>query len=636
MKYYIFLLLFIISFESFGQDLPPINLKYATQIFSEDNELIAYLGETKRVQVFALKELSKDLIDCLIATEDRDFYSHNGVSIKSLGRAALATITGKKQGGSTLTMQLCKNLFLTPEKTLERKFNEIKLAIDVEKKFSKDEILLLYVNTVYWGRNVYGIWAASKEYFNKSPNELTLSESALLIGLLKGPTYYDPVKKAQKALERRNEVLHNLLEVNKLTQKRYDILKKEPLKLNLRQPFGLHFVELVRKKTIDLLKLQNKTIESGPYKIYTTLNAKIQRAAEKSINSKINELSKTNKDLQTALVSLETETGKVKAMIGGNEKSQSAGLNRAFQIKRQAGSSFKPIMYAQMLQEGFTLGSPLPDSIITYNKGKQNEWTPKNYYDKAENKEFSMKYSITKSLNLPAAYSIMNLTSPEKVMNFAKQIGFQSPILPLPSIALGAVETNPLEMAKVFSVFASQGINVQIYYIESIRELNNNIIYRNVPKVDEVLDAETCYLITDALKAVVDSGTGSSIRKYYKGFAAGKTGTTNDNTDAWFIGYNADLVTAIWFGNDIPSQKFGNMKINGGTVAAPVFGNYYSEIDKIQPKIFKKTYLQPLSIKIEEICNDNGLPKYLSTDCKKSSFYPINTKIVNYKSAFVK
>ncbi len=633
MKYSILFLIFII-YTAGAQELPPINLKYASSIYTDDGEFLAYLGETKRIQVNSLKELNQDLIDCLIATEDRDFYSHNGVSLKSLGRAALATIGGNKQGGSTLTMQLCKNLFLTPEKSLERKFNEIKLSLELEKKYSKDEILLLYFNTCYWGRNVYGIWAASMEYFSKSPLDLTLSESALLIGLLKGPTYYDPVKKAQKSLDRRNEVLHNLVEVGKLKIEKYNKLKKDAIKLNLRKTYGLHFIELVRKKTIEILKTQNKTLESSQYKIITTLNSKMQKAAEKAAENRYTDLHKSLKDIQLALVTLESETGRIKALIGGNSQSEPAGINRVYQIKRQVGSAFKPIMYAQMLQEGFSLGYPLLDSTITYNKGKQNEWTPKNYYEKSDNTLYPMKYCIMKSLNLPAAYSIMNLTNPEKVVNFAKYIGFQSPINPFPSIALGALESNPLEMAKIYSVFANQGLSIQPYYIVTIKDNNNIAIYRNIPNINEVLDQETCFLITDALKAVIDSGTGNPVRKYFKGFAAGKTGTTNDNTDAWFIGYNADYTTSIWFGFDIPQKKFGNLKINGGTIASPLFGMYFAELEKIQPTIFKREYKQPPTINFEEICLENGVPKKISGNCKKSSVYPINTKIVKYKNAF--
>src|ERR1035437_7005441 len=288
--------------------------------------------------------VSKYVITTLIATEDRDFYNHNGVSYKGLVRGLLKTITGSTQGGSTLTMQLARNLFLTSEKTVTRKFKEIEFAKLIESKFSKDQILLMYLNTVLFGHGIYGIWAAAEEYYGKTPDKLTITESAAIVGLLKGPGVYDPVKHPDKMLARRNEVLHNLVETNQLSEDEFNKLKNYPLNLKLNYRIGKSFIEHVRKEAVEILKPYGKSLNTDEMKIYTTLNYEMQKTADDAVKTQWSNFPAGMKEAQIGLVTVENGTGMIRTMIGGNPESDPRGLNRADQIKRQPGSSFKPFL----------------------------------------------------------------------------------------------------------------------------------------------------------------------------------------------------------------------------------------------------------------------------------------------------
>ena len=282
--FYFFICSFLILTGSyFPQDLPPIKIDYASQVISSDGMVVGYIGEKSRVDVKSTGYISKYVLWSLIATEDRDFYNHNGVSYKGLVRGIFKTMTGSTQGGSTLTMQLARNLFLSAEKTISRKVREIEIAKLIESKYSKDQILLMYLNTVYFGHGVYGIWAAAEEYYRKTPDKLTVTESAAIVGLLQGPGLYDPLKHPDKMLARRNEVLHNLVEVNKISEKEFTSLKKTSLNLKMNEHLGKSFIENVRKEAVDILKPYGKSLNTDELKITTTLNYEMQKAAENAM-----------------------------------------------------------------------------------------------------------------------------------------------------------------------------------------------------------------------------------------------------------------------------------------------------------------------------------------------------------------
>ncbi|MGE5457989.1 MAG: transglycosylase domain-containing protein, partial [Methanococcaceae archaeon] len=364
--YYILLLFTAFSTTSlYSQELPQVRLDYSSYAITSDGKLIGYYGDKHRVEVKSTGLISKYLIYALIATEDRDFYNHDGVSYKGLGRAILKTLTGSTQGGSTLTMQLARNLFLTKEQTVSRKLTEINIAREIEKKYTKDQILLLYLNTVYFGHGAYGIWAAAQEYFCKTPDKLTITESATIAGLLQSPSGYDPSVHPEKTLARRNEVLHNLVEVGKLSDKEFQRLRNTPLNLKLHGNFGRHFLEHVRKEAVSILNQRGISLNRDQIKITTTLNWNVQKAAEDAVNTQWNVFPASMRQAQIGLVSVESKTGRIRAMIGGSPTSESRGLNHADEIHRQPGSSFKAFLYGSLLEKGYSLAAPISDALIT-------------------------------------------------------------------------------------------------------------------------------------------------------------------------------------------------------------------------------------------------------------------------------
>jgi penicillin-binding protein 2D len=619
MKISFIFLLFSISVIS--QELPPVKLDYSSTVVSYDGKLIGYFGEKKRVELKSTSAVSKYIIQCLIATEDRDFYNHDGVSYKGLVRGILKTITGSTQGGSTLTMQLARNLFLNHEKTLGRKINEIDLAKKIEAKYTKDQILLLYLNTVYFGRGAYGIWAASQEYFHKTPDKLSITESAVLVGLLQAPSAYDPEKNPEKLFNRRNEVLDNLVETGKLSTKEFQRLKKLPLGIAIRRSTGRHFLEYIRKQAVDIIKDKGLRLSENQLRISTTLDYKLQEISENDIEEQWNSLSERVKDVQVALVSVDPSNGFIKAMVGGNPESESRGLNRAVQMKRQPGSAFKAFLYGSMISQGYTLATPLLDSPLVVNENKPTEWRPSNSDDSYSGKQLTVIDAVKNSVNLAAAYAITKVTSPDSVVNFAKLCGIKSFIPPYPSIALGSAEVTPLEMASAYAVFSSFGNYSEPVAILKIEDKNGRIIYSAGENSSYVMDSADAFLLTTALKGVVDNGTASSIRKFYKGFAAGKTGTTQNSADVWFVGYTTNLSTAIWMGYDSPKRKLSGGLQFGGTACAPLWGSimseYYNTISGM-----RLPYYKPESVEEKLICVETG--ELATAYCTQTAEYPVN------------
>ena len=405
-----------------AQDLPPFTISYSPLVVAGDGTLVGYLTEPHRVETLSTGVVSRSIIDALLATEDRDFYEHSGVSLRGLGRALWNTLTGKTQGGSTLTMQLARTLFLSREKTITRKLREIELAKAIERKYSKDQILLLYLNTVYFGRGAYGIWAAALEYFGKAPDKLNSSEGAMIVGLLKAPSAYDPSKHPDKALSRRNQVLHNLVEVGKMSEGEFERLRAQPLNLKLREDLGRHATEYIRREAGAILAKLGRSMLDGDLRITATIDPAAQRAAEHAIETQWKKLPAAMKDAQIGLASIEVRSGAVRAMIGGSPLSDTRGLNRAAQIRRQPGSSFKPFLYGNLLEKGLTLATPISDSPVVFDSGTAWEWRPMNDNNSYGGSPVPMTFGIRHSLNLVAAHAIKELTTPAEVAAFAHRL----------------------------------------------------------------------------------------------------------------------------------------------------------------------------------------------------------------------
>lgn len=605
-----------------AQNLPPAKIEFASYVLSSDGKLIGYFGDKHRVDVKSTGNVSKHVINALIATEDRDFYNHDGVSYKGLARGILKTLTGSTQGGSTLTMQLARNLYLSTEQTLSRKFTEINIARDLEKKYTKDQILLMYLNTVNFGHGAWGIWAAAQHYFGKTPNKLSITESAAIVGFLKNPNGYDPEKNPDRILSRRNEVLYNLVEVGKLSESEFNRLKSTPLGFKINPGVGRHFLEHVRKEAVAILNSKGISLNRDQVKITTTLNYEIQKAAEDAVINQYQQFPGSIKEAQVGLVAVEPGSGRIRAMVGGNPDSESRGLNHADEIHRQPGSSFKAFLYGSLLEQGYTLATPLLDAPVVIDSGTTRQWSPSNSDDKFTYAPMPMINAVQHSVNVCAARAIVDLTKPDSVVTFAQRLGITSPVPPYPSIALGTAEVSPLEMASSFAVFASEGKYAKPYSIVKIEDKNNRVLYSAHEETAAVLDSATCYLLTTAFKNVVEGGTAASVKKYYTGVAAGKTGTTQNSADVWFVGYNTMLSTAVWIGYDNPNRKLSGAFRYGGTACAPIWGKMMAVVSGKIKGFYGNEFPKPENVQDVELCEDSG--ELATAGCPHKKVYPVN------------
>ncbi|MDX9978338.1 MAG: PBP1A family penicillin-binding protein [Candidatus Cloacimonadales bacterium] len=620
-KYILILIILMIGLNIFA-NTEMSDIEYCSYAVTADGRILGYYGEKPRIELSNIKQISKHLVNALIATEDKDFFKHDGVSMKGLGRAITKTITGNLQGGSTITMQLARNLYLTQEKTLSRKFTEIKIARELESKYSKEEILLMYFNIVYFGNSAYGIWAASEEYFSKSPDQLNIEESALLVGILNSPSAYDPIKNPNKAISRRNLVLKNMYEDSYITQKEYEQALDKKINLTMREKTNGFFLEYVRLQANQILKSYGKNLSSDIFIIETTLDSRVQRAAGNAMRAYWKEYPKSMQDAELGLISLDVNNGSVRAMLGGNPKALHRGLNRSTQIKRQPGSSFKPMLYGYLLRSGFNLATPLKNMPIEADTSDAEAWIPRNN-DNSFSPSVTMLNAIKKSINLAAAYSVMELASPDSVRAFAELCGIESNLKAYNSIVLGTSEVSPLEMARAFNVFASGGYLKKTWSIVSIKDKTGKVYYRDYAVSERVLDEETAYLMTYALKKVVDEGSGYSVRWFYNGNVAGKTGTTTNSVDAWFVGYNTQLTTAIWVGYDDPMHALDKKFGYGSTACAPILGIMYRQLRNNAYYGMNNEFAIPDLIEEAVFCKETGM--IATEDCSQKELMPFNS-----------
>ncbi|HNX01409.1 MAG TPA: transglycosylase domain-containing protein, partial [Candidatus Cloacimonadota bacterium] len=354
------------SADDVEQILKQAKITYSTAVFSEDGKYLGYIGNTNHIECKSLSEISPAVIDALLATEDRNFLTHEGVSIRGLVRATMNNLKGSREGGSTITMQLARTLYLTRQKTIQRKLAEIDIAMRLESMLTKQEILLLYLNTLYMGRGTYGIWAASQEYYSKPPSQLTIPEACLIVGVINAPSAYEPVANPQKAIERRNQILHKLKDVGKISSEDLKRYSKMPLGLHVRKQIGQGFIEYLRRNTGAQLKSYGKTFNDG-CTIISTLQSELQQAAEYTVKTNWQKFPPVMKTAQIGLISVDTDTGKIVAMVTGNPQSSVRGINHTTQIRRQPGSSFKPFVYASVLENGHHLNEMIRNTSVSVN-----------------------------------------------------------------------------------------------------------------------------------------------------------------------------------------------------------------------------------------------------------------------------
>ncbi|MDG4881047.1 transglycosylase domain-containing protein [Mesorhizobium sp. WSM4884] len=529
------------------------------KIVSVDGGLIANRGMSGGEAV-GLHEMSPYIPEAVVAIEDRRFYSHFGIDPIGLSRAMVTNVLGGhfSQGGSTLTQQLAKNLFLTPDRTLERKVQEVLLALWLEHKHSKDQILEMYLNRVYFGSGAYGVEAASRRYFGKSARDVSLSEAALLAGLLKAPSRLSPARDPKAAEERAQLVLAAMREEGKISDKEYKVALSAPATRAPSYWTGSenYVADTIMEELPDLIGDVR-----GDIVIDTTVDLTLQKLAEQSIRRLIDESGKKLNVTQGALVSID-DSGAVRAMVGGYDYSTSQ-FDRASEARRQPGSAFKPFVYMAALEAGRT-----PDSVRNDAPIRIGKWTPDNYGGKYYGK-VTLATALAKSLNSVAAQLTMEV-GPDAVVEAAHRMGIQSDLQSNTSIALGTSEVTPLELTAAYVPFANGGYKPDIHFIRRVTTANGKVLYENNGgSAPRVLKADIVGMMNSMMTGTVEVGTAK--KAAFNWPSAGKTGTSQNSRDAWFVGYTANLTTGVWFGNDDGSPM---KKVTGGALPAQAWHEF--------------------------------------------------------------
>ncbi len=709
-----------------------------TRIYADDDTLIGELKVEKGIFV-PIKNIPKHITNAIVATEDSRFFKHKGIDYIAIARAIVKDIihVSLKEGGSTLTQQLAKVVFLTSEKTLKRKLREAALAFKIEKNLSKQEILELYLNKVYFGHGAYGIEMAARAYFGKSARQLTLAEGALLVGLVKAPATYSPFNDLSRAKERQNIVLSRMEEEGYITKQERTAAFAQPLyfsSLKKGVEANSYFIEYVRKMIED--KYGDEAVYKTGLKVYTTLNRSMQISAVSAMQSGLREVDKrrgwrgpveTRKNIdiekelkgrdispsvinnpgdiytglvlkvspqeatiktrgligrlsakdaawaakildksgnakilknfsltqilspgdvvkvsirsihdkgvtlaleqepevEGAIVAIEPYTGFIRAMVGGYDFSRS-DFNRAVMAKRQPGSSFKPIIYAAAMDHGFTPASLIVDEPVTFTGGPKGDWAPENYDHKYYGPT-RLREALTYSRNI-VTVRLVDSMGIDSLINFARTVGFSGDMPRNLSIALGSFSITPIEMASIYNVFASSGMKTTPVAVKYITDAKGRIVESNEPAPEQVISPQTAYLITSMMEDVVKYGTGWKAKAIGRP-AAGKTGTTNDYKDAWFVGYTPNLTAAAWVGFD-SAKNLGSQE-TGGRAAAPIWTSFMSGALKgepegfVQPDGIVSVFIDPKTALLSR--DDSGIREYFKEGTQPTRYSPVKS-----------
>ena len=565
-----------------------------------------------------LAVVPKHLVQAVLAAEDHRFFEHPGVDLRAVVRAVWVNLRrgGVTQGGSTLTQQLVKNLVLTPKRTWGRKVREAALALAIEQRYSKDEILSAYLNGIYLGQHggfaVYGVGAASRSFFGKDIERLTLGEAATLAGIIRAPNTYSPVHQPARARDRRNVVLRQMRDLRMLDDKRLAQASQERLVVQ-RGPvinaLGPYFADWVRGQVEQTQPADESS--SGGLRIYTTLNPILQRAAEGALARGLDRLegqyralrrSDPGARLQGALVAVDARTGEIRAMVGGRDYGQSQ-FNRVVQARRQPGSAFKPFVYLAALGHGprgeppnFTPASLLEDRPLTIGTGR-NVWTPRNYENRYEG-TVTVRRALEQSLNAATVW-MAETVGYDVVIRLARDAGFTSPMEPVPALVLGSFEVTPIELASAFAALANGGDRIRPTGLRAVVDREGAV---SEPRAERKpgLRPDEAFLITHLLRGVIDRGTGASARALgVEGPVAGKTGTTNEGRDTWFVGYTPRLVALVWVGFD----QRDALRLSGAQAALPIWADFMRTALGVVPAVAPEP---PPSITFREVDAANG------------------------------
>jgi penicillin-binding protein 1A len=615
----------------------------ASKVFAEDGAVLDQFAEQNRTRI-ELAKLPQGLIDALIATEDKDFYTHWGVNLPRFARQMVINLlTFRQAGASTITQQLARNLYKLQGREesmfdkITRKIREFFTSVQIERNFTKREILELYLNVSFFGGKAYGIESAAQQYFNKTAADLTAPEYTMLVGMLQGPNYYNPFKNYDRTLRRRSIVLNQMLHDGKLTAKQVEVIKADSLSFrnfegDYRVGIAPHFVEWIRQQLEQKAETYQFNLYRDGLRIYTSLDSRMQRNANRAVDEHfaifqekfdkywdwkkypdilegnvdkmirdldvykkaktpvirdsivhalrtnsafVDSVRKVARTIEVGMVVIDPHNGHIKAMVGGRSHVFRYGLNHVTQIKRQPGSAFKPFVYTAAIDNGTPVTFTLPNQPVTVMMPDGTRWTPQNF-DGGFGGWVTLREALKRSINLIAVRLIMEIAPPKVVVDYAHRMGIKSFIPPYESIALGTAEVSPLELTSAYGVYPNEGVLVEPIAILRIEDKDGNLIEENVPEKKEVLSKETAYLMTNLMEGGVneEGGTGRSVRTFFSLPAAGKTGTTNDYGDAWFEGFTPHLAAGVWVGFDDNRIKFGSADGQGGRAAAPIFGRF--------------------------------------------------------------
>ncbi|GLR03280.1 penicillin-binding protein 1B [Vibrio hyugaensis] len=522
------------------------------------------------------------LVDALLATEDRDFYQHDGVSPLAIGRALVANIKAGRtvQGGSTLTQQLAKNLFLTRDKTLWRKVREAYIALILDYRYSKDRILEAYLNEVYLGQSggdaIHGFALASRYYFGQPIQELRIDQLAMLVGMVKGPSYYNPIRYPERTKTRRDLVLRLLMQQDMLTSEQYEQAVNRPLdtqskpRIASRQPAYFQQLNIELKEKVG----DNFKAETG-LRLFTSLDPVSQSKLEQAIAKKVPELAKrAGKELEAAAVAVDRHSGEIRAMVGGKRVGYE-GFNRALNASRPIGSLVKPAIYLTALEqpEKYNLATTLHDTPLSLKGSKGSVWSPRNF-DRKFRGDVPLYLALAKSLNVPTVRLGMELGIPE-VSDTLERLGVdKNEIRPVPSMFLGSFSLTPFEVAQMYQTVTNSGKRAKLSALRSVIDMDGNVIYQSLPRSAQAVDQQAAWLTTYAMKQGVAQGTGRFLQSQFSWAAlAGKTGTSNDSRDSWFVGVDGREVTTVWLGRDDNKST----KLTGSSGALRVYAEYLQQ-----------------------------------------------------------
>ena len=583
-------------------------MRQSTAVFDADDQLAFTIFEEQRIPV-ALDHISPNLIHAVLAVEDQRFYDHHGFDLARIVKAALTNLRHGRvvQGGSTITQQLARQSFLTPDKTIRRKLQELILAARIEGEYSKDRILELYLNKVYFGDGLYGAEASARGYFGRHASEVSVSEAALLAGLVKSPSTSAPTVNPTRAKARRNVVLQAMLDTGAIdpatwtTARRSDVVLHDTLRAQ--EPHGQYFKEQVRRELVDRFGWQR--VYQGGLRVFSTMALPMQIAAEeaiaaslKSVEERRRKFKKLNQDdvLQAALIALDPQSGHVWAMVGGRDFNESR-FNRAVQARRQPGSAFKPFVYATALEAGYTpvtVIDHLNDPVSTV----QGAWTPEDEHSSAG--AMTMRTALRTSSNR-AAVRMLQQVGIARTVQYAKQLGVGD-VPSVPSLALGSGEVTLDSMTAAYAAFANHGLVPKPLLIRRVEDQDGRLLFENHETTTRAISDVTAFLMSTMMADVINAGTGARARRL--GFtlpAAGKTGTTNDFNDAWFVGYTPHLAAGVWVGFDQPHTIVPNGF--AADIAVPAWATFMKAATKNDKP---EWLLPPPGITTATVCRISG------------------------------